>query len=292
MGAGSAPRAGASGRRPGCGAGGGGRRTRSRGLPGAGPDPRRRPLPAWGREDAARARPTDRPTDRDQRAAPPPGSEFSPRPGTRKNGGADGRSPSSSSRKGSGGGHTVGPGGGGGIRRLTCSSRGSRYRSMRRQHGASACSRSSRAEREGLGREQTWPWPWGRETGGAWAVEETEGEGGERGAARERARGGWARPDGRLRARRAPDRLERESARGRLPPPPDVSAPAREREARRRLPGTARWGRRSVGNCSPVLSGSQPGLRVLRTHPGRGGSGRRRRWSWGRGTGFAGLSDN
>lgn len=39
-----------------------------------------------------------------------------------------------------------------GVRRLTCSSRGCRYRSMRRQHGASACSRSSRAQRgKGLG---------------------------------------------------------------------------------------------------------------------------------------------
>lgn len=46
------------------------------------------------------------------------------------------------------------------------------------------------------------------------------GDGGERGTARERAQGGWARPDGRLRARRALDELERESARGRIPPPP------------------------------------------------------------------------
>lgn len=62
------------------------------------------------------------------------------------------------------------------IRRLTCSSQGSRYRSLRGQHGASAFSRSSRGTRRGgMGRERTKPWR--RETGGAWALDETEEEG-------------------------------------------------------------------------------------------------------------------
>lgn len=114
--------------------------------PGAGPDPRRRPLaPSRGPSKTPpapdRPGPASSPRLRIQRpAVPAPGQGRT----AARTGGPlrvlAGRAAGVATQWARGG-------SGGGIRRLTCSSRGSSYRSMRRQHGASALSRSSRAQR-------------------------------------------------------------------------------------------------------------------------------------------------
>lgn len=84
----------------------------------------------------------------------------------------------------------------------------------------------------------------------------------------ETARSGLAWIDRQPEVQRAPSRLERESARCRIPPPPEACARAPESDTRSRLPGAAPWGQPSVGNCSPTLSGYPPTVPILRTHPG------------------------
>ena len=159
--------------------------------------------------------------------------------------------------------------GAGAIGHLTCSSRGSRYRSLRGQHGASAFSTSSRgAERGGLRRERTGPKR--RETGGAWAPEETGGKEGyaelggkEHGAGLRGAAGAWAGRGWGRRKRPNPAR------------PTRVLVRARARAA-------GYLGLRKGGGCPLGIvvrrSESQPAVPSLRTHPGRGGSGRERIW--------------
>lgn len=190
------------------------------------PERRARP-PKVAEEGAARAlpsRPREQPLDQNKPAKEHQGGARGPNPGTRKGGGAGVRSPRSYSSEGGGGGHGAGSGE---IGRLTCSSRCSRYRSLRGQHGASASSRSSRgAKRAGLGRERTRPWR--RETGVAWALTETSEEGRAKPRESENTEG-WHRS---TEAQRAPSRLGRESARGKIPPPPDACARALESDTR------------------------------------------------------------
>lgn len=100
------------------------------------------------------------------------------------------------------------------------------------------------------------------------------GEGGARRAAREQPQRWLAGLDRPPKEPRAQGGLGLESTRGRIPPPPDARARARKPEAHRRVPGAARWKQRSVGNCSLTLSRYPPAVRILLTHPGRGGSGR------------------
>lgn len=230
------------------------------------PERRARP-PKVAEEGPARAlpsRPREQPLDPNKPAKGHQGGARGPNPGTRKGGGAGVRSPRSYSSEGGGGGHGAGSGA---IGRLTCSSRCSR--SLRGQHGASASSRSSRgAKRAGPGRERTRPWR--RETGVAWARTETS----EDGHAKPRESENTECWQGSTEAQLAPSRLGRESARGKIPPPPDASARALESDSRSGIPGAAHWEQRSLGNCSPSFSGYPPAVPVWRTHPGRGGSGR------------------
>lgn len=162
-----------------------------------------------------------------------PSEVRAPRRGGR-DGGAGRRSPPNYSRAGGGGGREAGPRE---MRLLTCSSRGSSYRLLRGQHGASAFNRSSRGlERDGLGRQRTRPRR--RETGGAWALEgtgEKEGRAERQGASTGRADEDQREAPG----ARSAGRRERESTRGQIPPPPDACTRARGRQARLRLHGAA-----------------------------------------------------
>lgn len=175
-------------------------------------------------EGAARAlpsRPREQPLDPNKPAKGHQGGARGPNAGTRKGGGTGVRSPRSYSSEGGGGGYGAGTGE---IGRLTCSSRCSRYGSLRGQHGASASSRSSRgAKRARLGRERTRPWR--RETGVAWALTETREK---EGRAKPRESENSEAWQGSTEAQRAPSGLGRESARGKIPPPPDAYARALE----------------------------------------------------------------
>ena len=221
-------------------------------------------------EGAARAlpsRPREQPLDPNKPAKEHQGGARGPSPGTRKGGGPGVRSRRSYSSEGGGGGYGAGSGE---IGRLTCSSRCSRYRPLRGQHGASASSRSSRgAKRARLGRERTRPWR--RETGVAWALTETREKEGRAKPRESENSEGW---QGSTEAQRAPSALGRESARGKIPPPPDAYARALESDTQPGIPGAVHWEQWSLGNCSPSLSGYPPAVAVWRTHPGRGGSGR------------------
>ena len=198
-------------------------------------------------EGAARAlpsRPREQPRDPNKPAKGHQGGARGPSPGARKGGGTGVRSRRSYSSEGGGGGYGAGSGE---IGRLTCSSRCSRYRSLRGQHGASASSSSSRgAKRARLGRERARPWR--RETGVAWALAETR-EKERRAKPRESENSeGW---QGSTEAQRAPSGLGRESARGKIPPPPDAYARALEADTLPGIPGAAHWSSGPLGIVAP-----------------------------------------